>query len=191
MARALATISFAAICAFVIIRSTRQAITTFRGPASWDPPPGFMQAMSVLRSMPVDTVIASHPYDARSIPLLSHRSVLVNHEVAIPFNVTYYAAMKRRIEATFDMLYATDWRTIDAIADREGVQVFLLDRRRLLQPGAKENAYKQPFESQNMAKIDRGYLVEGFAMLNAPADRVLLTVDDLELIAVGSRSSRP
>ncbi len=173
-----------AVTTVLIIRSTTQAVAAYHGPATWDLPAGFDQAMAFLRSLPVDTKIAAHPYDARAIPLLAHRSVLVNHEVAIPFNVAYYAEMKRRIEATFDMLYATDWPSLDAIAEREGVRVFLLDRHRLSEPSSPDNQYKEPFGAQNIAKIERGE-ISGFALLNPPPERILFTAGDVMLIDVG------
>lgn len=175
---------FAVLCVLVVIRSTEQAADRYRGPATWGMSPAFVQAMEVIRSMPADVRLASHPYDARAIPLLARRSVLVSHETAIPFNVNYWAEMKRRTRAAFDMLYATDWPTIDAIADREGVQMFVLDRRRLLDPEAYP--YKEPFESENRVKIEHGR-IDGFAMLSPSDTRVVLSLDEVVVLAVGSR----
>jgi hypothetical protein len=152
----------------------------------WDVPAGYDAALAELAKLPVDTVVAAHPDDANAIPLRARRSVLTNTEVSVAFNKVYYAEQKRRIEATFDMLYATDWATIDAVADRYGVSVFLLDIRRLWHARDPGFRYFQPFQAENEQRIATG-LARDFAMLDPPYDRVLRWDGDTLLIRVGSK----
>ncbi|MDB5325456.1 MAG: hypothetical protein JWM57_1025 [Phycisphaerales bacterium] len=139
-----------------------------------------------LRTLPVDALIAAHPDDANIIPLRTQHSVLTNTETSVAFNKAYYDRMRDRLNASFDLLYATDWATIDSIADKQGVSVFVVDQRRLTNPD--DRPYWIPFRTTNLAKIDAGKAA-GFAMLAPPADRILFRHGDWLVLRVGGGKS--
>ena len=161
---------------------TSRAVAIYRGPPMWDMPDGYENAITVLFALPANTRVAAHPNDANAIPLRARKSVLANTETTIAFNTAYYGEMKKRLNASFDMLYATDWPTIDSIAKTYGIGVFLLDRRRLTDP--QDRPYFEPFQTDNVARIQRG-IDQGFAMLHPPADRVLFQSGSVVLLRVG------
>ncbi|MGN6504299.1 MAG: hypothetical protein ACTHM6_01930 [Tepidisphaeraceae bacterium] len=163
-----------------------RAMAVYRGPPMWDVPSGYETAIRALAALPADNLIAAHPDDANGIPLRAKKSVLANTETTVAFNTAYYAYMKQRLEASFDMLYASDWSTIDAVAAKYGVKVFLLDRRRLTAPD--ERPYFQPFRDENKARIEAARAAGGFAMLHPPASRVLMEQGDVVLLRVGSEA---
>jgi hypothetical protein len=182
--RGLSTIFAAFVVMFAIWQFVIFRHAMVRQP--WDVPAGFDGALSALRSMPKETLVAAHPDDGNAIPLRARRSVLTNTEVSVAFNKAYYADQKRRLEASFAMLYATDWSTIDALADAWSVDVFLIDRRRLQDPLAKPFIYFEPFRTSNVPLIEVGQS-RGFALLDPPSDRILFSEGDVTLVRVGGR----
>ncbi len=175
-----------ALLALILIgaMTTRTVSTALSSSPKWDPPAGYFESLEAIRHLPKNALIASHPDDANGIPLLSARSVLVNTEVSVSFNRAYDAQMRASLIASFDMLYATDWRAIDRIADEFGVSYFLLNRDRLENP----SPYFEPHATRNAPLIARG-LADGFAMLNPPTDRIASVSGRMVLLRVGTGGS--
>ncbi|HEX8324680.1 MAG TPA: hypothetical protein VF595_12300 [Tepidisphaeraceae bacterium] len=178
-------IVLAGLCVFCVF--TLAAATRVAGAAMAVPPFGPRltigqgPVLEYLRTLPADTRIAADPDDANSIPLFARRSVLANTETSVAFNKAYYLRIRERIRSAFDMLYATDWTTIDAVATREGATVFVLDRRRLTHPD--ERPYYEPFRSENRLRIDAGR--GRFALLDPPPGRVLMSNGEWVVLRVG------
>lgn len=61
-----------------------------------------------LSHVPKDANIAAPYTIASNIPAFSRRSVLVSREAAIPFHITYYQEMKRRLQDWLSVYYSTD-----------------------------------------------------------------------------------
>ena len=162
-----------------VLRFTR----AYTSPPLWSEPAGYASALDVIKALPTNTLIAAHPGDANAIPLRTRRSVLVNDEVSVAFNTVYYAEIKRRLNACFDMLYASDWNTIDTIADQFSVSTFLVDKARLWRP--YERAYFKPFQAEIETRIAAADW--HFAMLNVPAERIVYESGDVVLVRVGGR----
>lgn len=176
----------ACVCFFVTLAtSATHAAAMLKLPAYGSSAAGYESALVFLRTLPKDAVIAAHPEDANAIPLRTQRSTLANSETSVAFNKAYYLQMRERIGVIFKMLYATDWPTIDTAADAYGVSVFVLDQSRLASPD--DRPYFKPFRDENEKLIAAGRQT-GFAMQNAPADRVLFRHGNWVVLRVGSKS---
>ena len=165
--------------AIAIAVDVRAGVAFARGPGSGSGAAGMEAAYAFVRRLPKKTLVAAHPDDADFVPLRTRRSVLVSTEIALPIHTQYYATMKQRTNDAFDLLYATDWPTIDRIAKRDKIDVFLLDQNRLLRP--TERPYLRPFDRGNTGRIARA-ADQGFAMLSPPAGRVLFAKGDVLIL---------
>lgn len=140
-------------------------------------------AYAFLATLPRDTLIAAHPFDANPVPLRTRRSVLASHETAIAFYVGYYSRLKPRIEASLAATYATDWETVDALAQQYGVDAFLVTPR-----GYNQTAFFQPFQA-SIDAATRGIAREDFVLLHPPEDRILFRSGDVVVVRVGPATS--
>jgi hypothetical protein len=170
---------------FAIVGAARDGYAAYYTPFRWAPPAGYEAALAYLGELPKETLVAAHPDDANSVPLRSRRDVLVNTEIALPMHSNYYAEMKRRTNDVFDLLYATDWDTVNRIAEHNKIDVFLLDTRRLRNPDLFP-PYQPPFRRENQRRIADGR-EKGFALLSAPPERVLFESGDVMVLQL----SRP
>ena len=185
--RPIAGIAAGAFCVAVFVSSAKNVSAAFALPPYGENISANVEPVLVfLRTLPVDALIAAHPDDANIIPLRTQHSVLTNTETTIAFNKAYYDHMRERLFACFDLLYATDWATIDSVADKQGVSVFVVDTRRLTSPD--DRPYWMPFRATNLPKIEAGKSA-GFAMLSPPADRVLFRHGDWTVLRVGGGKS--
>jgi hypothetical protein len=145
----------------------------------------FVAARAFLGTLPVDAVVAAHPYDANTVPLRARRSVLASYETAIPYWKGYYRGRRERLEASLDALHATSWETVDALAGRYRVSAFLVDRRRL-EPAAERVPEPIPFEARVGALLAAG-AGPGFVLANPPPDRILFRSGSWAVVRVGPR----
>lgn len=164
---------------FTVATSVRAGMIAYREPGKWLSADGYDAALAYLAKRPVRVQIASHPDDANAIPLRIRRNVLVNTESTLPIHDRYYAEMRRRTNDVFDLMYATDWPSIDRIARRDKIDYFLLDTRRLNDPDARP--YLRPFLQGNRERIATGRK-QGFALLSPPANRVAFTRGDVVVL---------
>lgn len=169
---------------FLLAVDVRQALAEYRrqpGHRRWANPAGYESVLAYLRTLPPTTLVAAHPTDANAIPLRTGRPVLVNTETSIAFHTGFYGQMRHRLDSAFGMLYATDFWAVDAIAVREGVDVFVLDTSRLARPD--ERPYYEPFRTTNRSRIAAGR--DGFALLSPPPGRVLMSAGEWVVLRVG------
>ena len=122
-----------------------------------------------LSGLPADTLIAAHPAVASDVPLRTRRSVLASEETSIPYMVGYHAIMRERLMSTFAALLATEWSQVDALADRYGVDVILVDRRRFDRSGA---SYFIPYRDE-IKRLRRAAAPDPFVLESPPPERVL------------------
>lgn len=149
---------------------------------SSQPNADFEQVIAYLQSTPKNTLIASHPLDADPIPLRARRSVLVSRETSISFMLGYYERARERIAASLTAGYATRWDQVDALAERWGVDMFLVT------PGMwKRDSYDAPFDRLvNELRQDPD---GAFVLQNPPDSRVLFRAGNHILVRVGKSSS--
>ena len=168
-----------------IIGTTMLIIVGFYGYASiekWREPVNrdLEAAFEYLRGLPPDTLVAAHPIDANEVPMRSRRSVLVSQETSISFMLGYYHEASQRISAAIDATYASQWTTVDALAARWGVDVFLVTGLPWTLKG-----YYEPFDAQARRVIEDG-AANGYVLKDPPRNRVLFSSGDVALIRVGA-----
>jgi hypothetical protein len=142
-------------------------------------------AYTYLRTLPPGTLIAAHPLDGDAIPLRTQRSVLVSNALALPFYLGYYEKVAERTAAALAACYASNWTEIDALHERFGADVFLVNRARYLE--LDTGAFFEPFRTAALAQIARGRR-EGF-LLDRPAPaRVLFEAGNYIVVRLGPMS---
>jgi hypothetical protein len=125
--------------------------------------------LAFLSTLPKDALVAAHPSDADFVPLRARRSVLANHETALPYWLGHYARVKERLRASFEIVYAADLDRALEVARRHGVDAVLVNALRYSEEGLR---YPPPLGAEvlSLASEASG---RGFAMLSPPEDRVL------------------
>jgi len=133
-----------------------------------------------LATLPKDALIAAHPEDANAIPLRSKRSVLASKEVALPYYRGYYERLAERLEAELRAHFALDWKTVDALDERFGVDVMVVHEHRY-QPEAR--GFDEPFASRlgGLLHADRARYV----LTRPPPDRLLFHNDAFWVVRLG------
>ncbi len=127
-------------------------------------------ALSFIRTLPKDTLVAAHPFDGDKVPLRTQRSVLGMWETYHPYWVGYYHYIQPRVEAEDKAFYASDWTEVQALHDRFGVKVFLVDADRYW--SNVSIWFCEPYTGENMRRVEIGRQ-KGFALLNPPAGSVI------------------
>jgi len=141
-----------------------------------------------LATLPVDTLIAAHPYVADDIPYFAGRSVLVNQELAHPFYDAYWATVSDRTRAVLAAHYARDWSEVDAFCRAYGVDVFVVDRRYFTPSYLDgERRYFEPFDSQ-LRDLVAGS--RDFALLAAAESKRIFETGDQFVVRCGEQSGR-
>lgn len=134
-----------------------------------------------LRTLPVDAVIASHPYAADFIPTFAHRKVFVNFELSYPFYDNYWRVIRARTSALFDAYYAETREEAYKFCVANNVD-YLVVRMRDFQPEylATHRIYFEPFDSEVR------HLVTGrrqHALSNISPDEMLFRLGDTFVIS--------
>ena len=139
-------------------------------------------AYAFLRTLPAGTLVAAHPLDADAIPLRTQRSVLVSNALALPFYLGYYHRVAERTVAALAACYASNWVDVDALHERYGANVFLVnrDRYRDLETGA----FFEPFRRAALDHITRGRH-DGFVLDRPPSERVLFAQGNYLVVRLG------
>ena len=157
------------------------------GPDSTNFAPELDGAYAVLRALPKDTLVAAHPEDATLLPMATKRSVLTNREVTIAYHVGYYAMQEPRLWALFEAYYGPDWSTVTALHEEFGVDVLLLNKRRLKR---KDGAYYEPFREKTLRLLDAAD-VNGMAAWEPPPERILWQGGKMTLLWLGPLDEMP
>ncbi len=164
-----------AVCAGDAVRRIQSQL---REPVAHD----LEKAYAFLAALPKDTLVAAFPQDADAIPLRTRRSVLASKEESLPYYLGYYRMMSERVDAELAAFFASDWRTVDVLGGRYGVDVFLVNRARYRNPAA--SLYYHPFTEENRKRVARGQR-DGFVLANPPPDRILFQTGDYAVVRVG------
>jgi len=127
-------------------------------------------ALAFIRALPKDTLVAAHPYDGDKVPLRTQHSVLAMWETYHPYWVGYYHYIQPRVEAEVKAFYASDWAEVQALHDKFGVNVFLVDADRYWSNNSIW--FCQPYTDDNVKRVEIGR-EKGFALQNVSEDRIL------------------
>ena len=142
-----------------------------------------LSSYQYLRSTPPDTLVAGLPLDVEmdDTSVRSGRPLLVNYETAQGWYPEFYdEVVRERVRDSINAHYATDWETIDALADRYGVDVFVFRGHTL-----KGVRGQEPMRSMAVEAIRRAGGRQP-VMYEPPADRLLWWMGDVRLIRVGT-----
>jgi len=130
---------------------------------------GRERAFAFVATLPEDALVAAHPEDADSIPLRTRRSVLASKEVALPYYLGYYQRLAERLEAALRGFYALDWAEVEALHERYGADVMLVNRGRF---DVGSRRFVEPFRSRLADRLDSGP-ADRYVLRDPPADRIL------------------
>jgi len=138
-----------------------------------------------LASLPAKVLIAGHPEYMDDVPILARRSVLCNYKLAHPWYSDYYREIRRRTEATFEALYASEPQAVNRLADEWGVTHLVVVKRHLGRPDLEAGGiYVDPYNDF----IER--LVESndrFLLSEPPAANVVFRNRELYVIELPLR----
>ena len=146
--------------------------------------PGVQASWDYLRRLPKGVSVAAHPLDADQVPLHARRSILAGRDTSLSYHLGYYRRQAERLDATFDALYATDWAALDALHERFGTDLFLVNPRRFAD--AASLRYYPPFtERIERLRADAAASGRPFVLLDPPADRVVFRAGEMTLVRLG------
>jgi hypothetical protein len=138
-------------------------------------------AFAFIRSLPPDVLVAAHPYDADKIPLRTQHSVLAMWETYHPYWMGYYHYIQPRVEASLYATYASDWNDLAKLNTQYGVGVFLVNEDRYWDNHSIWFCRPYTPEAVRLVEIGRE---KGFALLNAPQDRVLYRSGRMSVVKI-------
>ena len=125
------------------------------------------EMLAFLATLSKDVLIAGHPCVMDNVPLMSRRRVLANRELALPYYTGYYSRVRKRLFDVFEAYYATTRQEVDRVAQRYGVNVWVV-RKSDFEPGfLKGRIFDEPF---NTAVKERLQGNETFALPEAASD---------------------
>ncbi len=134
-----------------------------------------------LRTLPKDTLVASHPNDADDIPLRANRSVLASMETSLSLYSGYYGQMAERIAASLAAFHAHDYDVVDQLYGMYGADVFVVNLARYDQ---KKSLYFKPFYLLTVSQWNAGN-EKGFVLRDPEPDRVLFRRGDFVVVRLG------
>ena len=105
--------------------------------------------LDFISGLPVDVMVAGHPYDMDCVPTFSKRSAYVTFEHTLPHHVGFYAEMERRTNAVFDAYYSSDVTSVGAFCLEEGVDYFVFGKSRF-----EDASYFKPYSARIDALLD-------------------------------------
>lgn len=121
--------------------------------------------------VPVDAVIAGHPTYLDSLGAFARRKAFMPDELAHPAYTTYYhEVVTKRINATFDALFAESPEEVLRFARENHVDYLLFGTKDLARGG---QAYIEPFNRRLAALMQDG---RPRCLLSVPRERVLTAV---------------
>ncbi|MBA2446670.1 MAG: hypothetical protein H0V51_01450 [Chloroflexi bacterium] len=153
-------------------------------PASYDGnfvPDRHPEVWAYLRDLPTDTLVAAVPTEADSVPALTGRRVLVAREYALAYHLGYYGELRQRTEELIDAYYADSPRRLVELAERYGVDVFLVNRAAFDQ-ATYADAWAGEFAPFTSAVGDKLRRHDRFALLDLV--RRCAAVDDGQVAAL-------
>jgi hypothetical protein len=153
-------------------------------PAAYDGnfvPDRHPELSAYLRGLPPDTLVAAVPAEADSVPALTGRRVLVAREYALAYHSGYYDELRRRTADLIDAYYADAPRRLVELAERYGVDVFLVSRAAFDQ-ATFADAWAGEFAPFTSAVGDRLRGRNRFALLDLV--RRCAAVDDGQVAAI-------
>ncbi len=148
-------------------------------------PQGIEDAYAYLRTLPKDTLVAAFPLDADLIPLRARRPVLVNRETSFAYYLGYYKPIPAKMNALLSAYWSDNWAELDALHDRFGVDVMLVNRRRFHDP---VSWYFNPMNDSHISAL--GFETQKmdftrYALLRPDPSRVLFRQGEVTIVRLG------
>jgi hypothetical protein len=159
----------------VVLLLAPRAVQQYRQPVDAD----LQRTYAFLRTLPADTLVASHPDAADYVPLFTRRSVLASTETSMPWMTGYFAIVKPRVRDSLRAAYATSVDELDRILVPHGVRYFVVA------PAAgSRRGYLQPWDAevrQWQARADAA----GRPLAHPPQERVVFRSGAYQVLRVG------
>ena len=105
------------------------------------------EMLAFLESLPKESLVAGHPMDMDSVPLLSRRPVLANRELSLPYYMRYYRQVRRRLMDMLGAYYARRWEDVTAFVERYRVSAMVVRKTYFEPPFLEGRIYLEPFNS--------------------------------------------
>lgn len=109
--------------------------------------------------LPADGLVAGHPALMDNVLALARRPVLASYELAHPWSLGLWRAVKPRLTDLFDALYATDPEDVRLLAEKYGVTHLVLRERYYDPRFMSEEPFFEPFGEQVRRKVGNGPFV--------------------------------
>ena len=152
------------------------------------PPDADREAVyTFLKTLPKDTLVASHPNDADNIPLRANRSVLASMETSLALYTGYYGQMADRIAASLAAFHAYDYEVVDRLYGVYGADVFVVNLARY---DEKKSLYFKPFYVLTESQWNAGNR-KGFILQDPEPERVLFRRGDFIVVRLGLPNNPP
>ncbi len=133
-----------------------------------------------LKQLPINSLIAAHPYIADDIPLFTQRKVFINFELSHPIYYNYWQTIKIRTYDFFDMYYSSNLDKVRIFCKKNSVDYILIktehfDNNYL----TNKQIYFEPFNTY----IRNTYSHKSYFILNEYSkDHSIITWQDYRLI---------
>ncbi len=137
-----------------------------------------------LEQVPVDSLVAAHPYVADAIPLFARRSVFVDFEHALPFYPRFWQETARRTRALFHAYYASDLAEVCGFLGESAITHLVVDRRHFSRGHLeRRRVYFEPFASEIRAlTAERRH----FALADLAPERAVFVDGTLSVVTPSS-----
>jgi len=134
-----------------------------------------------LRTLPADTLVVGVPTETDSVPAFSGRRVLTNREYALAYHVGFYDTVQERTRAVIDAYYSDSPRLLTELAERYGVDIFLVNRAAFEQATVMDAwaGSFEPYTSAVSGRVGRG---RRFALLDAVRRCGVLTEGEITVV---------
>jgi hypothetical protein len=100
----------------------------------------------IRENTPEESLIAGHPTFVDAVQLFAHRKVYASTETAHPFYDKYYEQIEPRLALSLRAHYAKDLLSLYQLVAPEGIDYFVLERKRFYPEELKEASYFRPLD---------------------------------------------
>jgi hypothetical protein len=136
-----------------------------------------------IRTMPLDTRIATHLLDGDSIPLFGERANNGGFETLQPWLTKSWARQKGRAEDTFRALYATRREDVIAFAKKYRVTHFMINETRYREDFVSRSRSIEPLTTFTRTLLS-GRQRDELVFANPPAETIVFRYSNKRIVSV-------
>ena len=140
---------------------------------------------SIIEKTPKDSIVAAHPElkDISMVPLIAKRAVLVDSERSIAYSMPELEEIRRRIKASFKIIYSTDKNELIKLMNDNGVTHLLVHMKYYMPEYLNTAWYYRPYNKFLRTLIkdtrNKGYYLESVLRKNN-TDYMVVSIEDIK-----------